>query len=150
MNRCIGFNKFKKRCRAPISSNRENQFFCCKSHEPFNMEIFEDGCFICGETEIKKEEYKMAQCDHLIHKPCHEKWLEHSTYAEDVCYMCRQKIRRDIENNQERKWKKTTKGVKKNLENEGISEDFVYNHLYHLILTMRSKINNNGNNLEFK
>ncbi len=147
MNRCIGYNKNKKRCRAPISVSRENQLFCCKSHEPFNMEIFEDGCFICGETEIKREEYKMAQCGHLLHKECHDKWLEHSVYSEDVCYMCRQEVKKKIEMNQERKWIRTTKGVKKSIDNDDINEDFVYLHISNLKV---KGINNNGNNLEFK
>ena len=45
MNRCLGYTKNSKKCRAKTV----NKLFCCSNHEPINNDILERGCFICME-----------------------------------------------------------------------------------------------------
>ena len=85
MNRCI-FIKNNKQCRA---KTKNNNLFCCKSHEPINSEIVTDGCFICMDKIEKSNEILYFKCNHAVHKPCYTKWLDFSTYNENICIICR-------------------------------------------------------------
>ena len=121
MNRCIGYTKTEKKCRAPVSETRENKYFCCKNHEPFNMDFFKDGCFICSDTEIDKKELKLLKCGHIMHQPCFEEWLkDHSTYDGRICLVCRYEIDKrndqfDVIDIPIKNWVINAKGVKKSV-----------------------------------
>jgi hypothetical protein len=86
MNRCIGFTKNNYKCRA---KTKNNNLFCCKSHEPLNKEILENNCFMCMDKIINKNEILYFKCRHIVHKPCYLEWLEYSTYSEPICIICR-------------------------------------------------------------
>jgi len=90
-NRCIGFTKNNKKCRAIISNN-DNKFFCCDSHQPLNKEILKDGCFICMEKIEKSNELIYFKCKHIFHKPCYLDWLIYSTYKNSICLVCRNEV----------------------------------------------------------
>lgn len=92
--RCLGINQHGKRCRAPI--RREGEYFCCKGHEPFNVEFIQEGCFLCSEKDINEKEMKVFRCGHIVHMPCYRDWLQFSTYERDVCIICRENIKRDM------------------------------------------------------
>ena len=89
MNRCTAFNKNNKRCR---SLTNNNSLFCCKSHEPINNNIIEDGCFICMEKIINSKEIIYFKCKHAFHKECYNEWLKFSTYKTSICILCRKSI----------------------------------------------------------
>ena len=84
--RCIAINKNNKKCR---SKTNNNSFFCCKSHEPINKELLEDGCFLCMEKIEKSNDIIYFNCKHIIHKTCYNEWLKYSTYDENICLLCR-------------------------------------------------------------
>lgn len=90
MNRCISITKNNKRCRA-----KTNNLFCCKSHEPFNKDIIEDGCFLCIEKIEKSNELLFFHCKHAFHKKCYIEWLNYSTYDEQICIICRRNIKKE-------------------------------------------------------
>ena len=115
MSRCIGITKTGKKCRAPIQEGRDSKYFCCKSHEPFNMDFMEMGCFVCSESEFKPNEIVFLKCKHVLHKSCYTEWfMDHSTYKEKVCMICREEVyKKSEEKDDEREYIKTTKGVKK-------------------------------------
>lgn len=100
MNRCI-FIKNNKECRV---KTKNNNLFCCKSHEPFNNEIVNDGCFICTDKIEKSNEILYFKCNHAVHKPCYNKWLDYSTYNEPICIICR-KITYSNTNKENKKYK---------------------------------------------
>ena len=89
MNRCPAFNKNNKRCR---SLTNNNSLFCCKSHEPINNNIIDDGCFICMEKIINSKEIIYFKCKHAFHKECYNEWLKFSTYQTPICILCRKDI----------------------------------------------------------
>ncbi len=111
MNRCIGYTKTGKKCRAPLKEGRK--YFCCDSHKPYNKEIIEeDGCCICSETDFKKGELKMYRCGHAVHKECYQEWLKFSTYKESVCMVCREPIEKKLEKKINDEYDINDKGVK--------------------------------------
>ncbi len=116
MNRCIGITKTGKKCRAPVKEERECKYYCCKAHEPFNMDFFEMGCFICGESEFKKgSDLVHLKCGHVLHKPCYTEWfIEHSTYDSKVCMICRNEVHKKIEEEM-KDFVKNKKGVIKSV-----------------------------------
>jgi len=90
-NRCIGFTKNNKKCRAKINNN--NGFFCCREHEPKNNEILISGCYICSENIVKSSELLFFKCRHAVHKECYEEWLKFSTYETPICIICRDVVK---------------------------------------------------------
>jgi len=86
MNRCIGFTKNNYKCRA---KTKNNNLFCCKSHEPLNKEILDNNCFMCMDKIINRNEILYFKCRHIVHKPCYLEWLKYSTYTEPICIICR-------------------------------------------------------------
>jgi hypothetical protein len=118
MNRCIGITKSGKKCRAPVQEGRECKFYCCKSHEPFNMDFFQMGCFVCCETEFKSNELTHLKCGHVLHKSCYTEWfLEHSTYEGRVCMICRFELyKKEGDSIEIKEFYKNKKGVKKKAE----------------------------------
>ena len=118
MSRCIGITKTGKKCRAPIQEGRDNKYFCCKSHEPFNMDFLEMGCFVCSEREFKSNEIVYLKCKHVLHKSCYTEWfMDHSTFKEKVCMICREEVYKKREE-VEKEYMKSTKGVKKKMKME--------------------------------
>jgi hypothetical protein len=85
MNRCPAINKNNKWCRNIC----ENRLFCCKSHEPINKELIEEGCFICSEKIIQTNEILYFKCKHAFHKDCYYEWMKYSTYNNMICLICR-------------------------------------------------------------
>ncbi len=122
MNRCIGYTKTNKKCRN-LLKNAKYKHFCCNDHLPYNIDILEDGCFLCMENNLKREDLKMLRCKHLIHKPCYEEWKKHSTYDEDICIICRQEV------------------VKKNNNNNGEEKGYIINSKKVKILTNKEDYN---------
>jgi len=88
-NRCIAITKNNKKCRAKIN---KDSFFCCPSHEPYNIDLFEKGCFMCMEKIEKSSEIIYFECKHLFHKPCYLEWLTYSTYEKPICLICRNDV----------------------------------------------------------
>ncbi len=125
MNRCIGYTKTNKKCRN-ILIEAKYQFFCCNEHLPFNIDILEDGCFLCMEKDIKKSELKMLKCKHLIHIPCYEEWKKHSTYSEDICIICRRELI-EKKNLEDRGYIINSKKVKIPTDNKDYN--YVYNYI---------------------
>ena len=145
-NRCIGFGK-KHRCRGRIAEERENQYFCCKDHEAFNMDFFVNGCCMCLEKDIPRKEIKMLRCGHVLHNPCYLEWLSFSTYKTKVCIVCRREMEKE-KNNEDRivgDWIIKKNGVKCGIE-EG---DGYYIHDYIQDLKKDTKIKNDGKNISF-
>ncbi len=111
LRRCIGYTKNGKKCRSIINGEREDKFFCCDGHRPYNMEIFEQGCCICSEVNYGKGDLSMFRCGHVVHKKCYKEWLEHSTYESRICIFCRYEIDKK-EQIEESEWIRNVKGVK--------------------------------------
>jgi hypothetical protein len=115
IRRCIGYSKNGKKCRAIINGNREDNFFCCDAHRPYNMDLFDTGCCICSTMEYGKGEVKMFRFGHVVHKKCYDEWLQHSTYESRICFICRYEIDKKNEVQEDMdgiRWIKTKKGVK--------------------------------------
>ncbi len=111
MNRCIGYTKTGKKCRAPLKGDK--RYFCCDNHKPYNKEIIEeDGCCICSENDFKRGELKMYRCGHAVHKECYQEWLKFSTYKEAVCMVCREPIDKKMEKKVNEEYDINGKGVK--------------------------------------
>jgi hypothetical protein len=85
MNRCIAYNKNNNKCRAKLE---EGKLFCCNAHYPKNIEIVEEGCFMCFEKIKNPTEIVYLKCHHAFHKECYNEWLAHSTYETPVCIIC--------------------------------------------------------------
>ena len=85
-NRCIGINKYNKKCR---TITKGDNLFCCDSHKPINYDIIETGCFICSEKITKYYELIYFKCKHAFHKDCYTEWLNFSTYENKICLICR-------------------------------------------------------------
>ena len=115
MSRCISITKTGKKCRAPIQEGCNSKYFCCKSHEPFNMDFIEMGCFICSERDLKPNEIVFLKCKHVLHKSCYMEWfMDHSTYQDKVCMICRNEVYKKREDMKE--YTINSKGVKKNVK----------------------------------
>jgi hypothetical protein len=142
MNRCIGYTKTNKKCRN-ILKNAKYNYFCCEEHLPYNIDILEDGCFLCMETNLKKEDLKMLKCKHLVHNSCFEEWKKHSTYDEDICIICRRELilKNEKKSDEERGYIINSKKVKINLNNK----DYNYVHDYieekFILFEKNSKLN---------
>ncbi len=143
MNRCIGYTKTKKKCRN-ILKNAKYNYFCCEEHLPFNIDILEDGCFLCMETNLKKEELKMLKCNHLIHLSCYEEWKKHSTYDEDICIICRRELKKKIEakSDEDRGYFINQKKVKINLNKEDYNFISDYINEKYILYAPNTKLNN--------
>ena len=102
----MGYNKYKKICRAKTNNS---SYFCCKEHQALNMDLIEDGCFMCCEKIESRSELLLFHCNHLLHKKCYEEWLKYSTYDEKICILCRQEISRENKNINQIKNKKKVK-----------------------------------------
>jgi hypothetical protein len=89
MNRCIGYNKYNKKCRA-ITKN--NSLFCSPCHEPLNRELIESECFMCVDKVIKSKDIIFFKCRHAFHKECYFEWIEKSSYINPICMLCRDEI----------------------------------------------------------
>jgi len=89
MNRCIGYNKYNKRCRTRIESTR---FFCCESHEPINKEILSEPCIMCSQN-VTPDEITILKCNHAFHKKCLNEFFSYTqTESCLLCPMCRHEI----------------------------------------------------------
>ena len=100
INRCIGINKNKKKCRKKLNKNQE--YYCCNSHKPLNLN--DEGlveCFCCCE-DIKPNDLWHLKCGHAFHKSCFSIWLNKFTENKDSseyihenelqCPLCRKNI----------------------------------------------------------
>ena len=87
INRCIGYTKNNKKCRAKILNS--DSFFCCTDHEPKNKEILTSSCFMCSENIEKSSDLVFFKCKHAFHKQCYEEWILFSTYEDLICIICR-------------------------------------------------------------
>ena len=88
MNRCCNYSTCnqKKLCRRKIFE--EDKYFC-NNHIPINFkEVHENGCSICGIEQIKIEDLKVLQCNHVWHRECITQWFKRS-YS---CPLCRNTI----------------------------------------------------------
>jgi len=90
MNRCGNFSWAHpgKLCRRKIF---EADKYFCDNHVPINFEeIFKDGCSICGKEQLKIDELKVLQCNHVWHRECINKWfINRDNYS---CPLCRNTI----------------------------------------------------------
>ncbi len=148
MNRCIGYTKTNKKCRN-ILKNAKYNYFCCEEHLPYNIDILEDGCFLCMETNLKKEDLKMLKCKHLVHNSCFEEWKNHSTYDEDICIICRRELvnKNTKKSNEERGYIITPKKVKIKINNE--SHNFVENFIDEKYILYLKNVKLNEGKLDF-
>lgn len=89
-SRCIGYSKNNKKCRTRFKKSA-NKYFCCKLHEPINMEIFTEGCIMCSE-KIPANEIVILRCKHAFHKNCLSEWFIYSTYNTLNCPLCRKEL----------------------------------------------------------
>ena len=138
MNRCIGYTKTGKKCRAPLKEGFK--YFCCENHKPYNKEIVEeDGCCICSETDFGKGELRMYRCGHAVHRECYQEWLKFSTYKESVCMVCREPIEKKLEKKINLEYDINEKGVKTKLYQEVQEEYKVYNFIHNLKLDKKKK-----------
>ena len=88
--RCIGLNMYKKRCRNKIRD--DNPFFCCKNHEPINVDFVLNGCFTCSEIIRDTNNIVIFDCNHIFHKECYADWLKYSTYTKPICLICKKEV----------------------------------------------------------
>lgn len=95
-NRCSGFTKSGKRCRAKID---EDKFYCCKDHEPYNMEIHTDGCFMCSDNITTSKELIQFKCRHVVHRCCYNEWIKFANYNKPSCVLCRTELGSNNYNN---------------------------------------------------
>jgi hypothetical protein len=89
MNRCIGYNKNNRKCRA-ITKN--NSLFCSPCHEPLNRELIDGECFMCIEKVTKSSDIIFFKCKHAFHKECYFEWVERSNNINPICMLCRNEI----------------------------------------------------------
>ena len=85
MNRCIGLNKYGKRCKTRIKDI--DRLVCCEAHKPLNDEILEI-CVMCCKEHLRSSEISTLNCGHCFHKECLNDFLE---ISEDKysCPYCR-------------------------------------------------------------
>ena len=91
INRCLGYTKSNKKCRAKIN---KDAFFCCSSHEPYNIDVFEKGCFMCMEKiYCNSNDIIFFKCKHVIHRKCYDEWITFSKKNESpICIICRKEV----------------------------------------------------------
>ncbi len=84
---CLGYTKTKRKCRLRVYNDR----YCCDNHKPINYDDFmRDGCCICYDTNIRREDIKILKCGHMFHRTCYEEWLsQYSRYEVKICMICR-------------------------------------------------------------
>ena len=97
INRCNGYTKNGKKCRSKLTE--KEKFYCCKNHEPHNMDIFSSGCFMCCENIESTKELIYFKCKHIVHRKCYDEWTEYSNYSNPICMICRKEINNNIVNN---------------------------------------------------
>ena len=114
-NRCNGYTKTGKKCRTLIKEI--GKFYCCKNHEPINVEILSSGCFICCENIENTRELIYFKCKHVVHRTCYDSWLEYSNYDNPICIICRKEI--NICN--------TLEDTKKNKKKVIVKKDYINN-----------------------
>ena len=85
MNRCIGLNKYGKRCKTRI--NDLNRLICCEGHKPLNDEILES-CVMCCKEHLLSKEISTLNCGHCFHRECLNDFLEISD-EKTQCPYCR-------------------------------------------------------------
>jgi len=88
VNRCLGYNKKRKRCRTRISDKNNN--FCCSGHKPPNYEIIKECCYICSDN-VKIEDMIVLKCNHIHHIKCLVEWfnITHERGEDLQCPLCR-------------------------------------------------------------
>ena len=89
-NRCNGYTKARKKCRAKLTE--KGKFYCCKNHEPHNMDIFSTGCFMCCENIESTKELIYFKCKHIVHRKCYDDWTRYSNYSNLICMICRKEV----------------------------------------------------------
>jgi len=89
-NRCNGYTKTGKKCRTKLTE--KGKFYCCKNHEPHNMDIFSTGCFMCCENIESTKELIYFKCKHIVHRKCYDDWTRYSNYSNLICMICRKEI----------------------------------------------------------
>ena len=98
MNRCMGFTKNNKRCRAKINiqdgqdGQYEKKYFCCESHEQINKDIIGNQCFMCMDIISDIKQFVIFRCKHMFHKECYYEWSKFSGESENICMICRTPI----------------------------------------------------------
>ena len=85
MNRCIGLNSSRKRCRTRLEGD---SLICCEAHSPKNSEILEF-CPICCKSNLKSSEICTLSCNHSFHKECLREFLDLSEKKYE-CPYCRE------------------------------------------------------------
>ena len=96
INRCNGYTKTGKKCRSKLIE--KEKFYCCKNHEPLNMDIFNSGCFMCCENVESTKELIYFKCKHIVHRKCYDEWIGYSNYTNPICMICRKEINLNIHN----------------------------------------------------
>ena len=89
-NRCNGYTKTGKKCRTKLTE--KGKFYCCKNHEPHNMDIFSTGCFMCCENIESTKELIYFKCKHIVHRKCYDDWTRYSNYSNLICMICRKEV----------------------------------------------------------
>jgi hypothetical protein len=97
INRCNGYTKTGKKCRSKLPE--KEKFYCCKNHEPLNMDIFSSGCFMCCENVESTKELIYFKCKHIVHRKCYDDWTGYSNYSNPICMICRKEINNNVVNN---------------------------------------------------
>jgi len=88
MNRCKNYSWShpNKYCRRKIFD--PDKYFC-DNHKPINFEeVMQEGCSICGESDLKIDDLKVLQCNHIWHRDCINIWFT-KNYS---CPLCRNTI----------------------------------------------------------
>ena len=88
MNRCKNYSWShpNKYCRRKIF---EPDKYFCDNHKPINFEeVMQEGCSICGESDLKIDDLKVLQCNHIWHRDCINIWFT-KNYS---CPLCRNTI----------------------------------------------------------
>ena len=88
MNRCKNYSWSHphKYCRRKIFD--PDKYFC-DNHKPINFEeVMQEGCSICGESDLKIDDLKVLQCNHIWHRDCINIWFT-KNYS---CPLCRNTI----------------------------------------------------------
>lgn len=87
MNRCIGLNKYGKKCKTRI--NDPNKLICCEQHAPYNKDIL-NFCEICCDTNLSSNDIYTLYCNHSFHKKCLDEYIKLSELNNNYkCIYCR-------------------------------------------------------------
>ena len=138
INRCNGYTKTGKKCRSKLTE--KGQFYCCKNHEPLNMDIFSSGCFMCCENVESTKELIYFKCKHIVHRKCYDEWIGYSNYSNPICMICRKEINNNVVNNNI-----VFNDSKKNKNKVVIKEDYnnKINYINNILHDDNNKFNNN-------